>query len=681
MKINDKLITLFSLFLLLSLPSVNAADILGHEVGLDDAAMGAVGAVAGGLAVVGAAAVIGVSAPLIVVGAVAVVGAVGVNYAYRQFTGKDNPNGEEGGVTGAKNTNVSNDEFVNNTEIKSRLLEGYKIYSEEAAAADLVNIKDTIKSHIVTYSMERDGQLSQFSIDIKGSNKVYGFSAFPLQLDFKEAITGSANKSYVQINSVHVYLIDEDGRKWEGKTYADNFRLQSESEYPDDAEYTINMILKSPDPYVGKAQNLATGTFNRKDLDELINAEVKKFELFVDIEGEAVLYREDSYFDEECQSYRAKEVYDKTETIDTSLHTFDIYNGIQNGKYEVAGCSGTLPTDFIHYTTPIAYHSWSNGAVSNIVMRVWSSPCHAYNSTASYKYMALGVPENLEPVDVTLKDDFQAAILRLDSDDSASVAGIPSKGSFADIPKDYGRMTQLSLTYNKLDSTIAFENYFIIYGEVDDDLKSLPIWAVIKPDIAVCENILVTLSTDEKEEIITLLQDGEVSESDKLRLNELADISELSAKNKLDALNVKASKYSDNSKASTAYNNAIKDYGKAMEYTEKIKTETDADKIKTYFYLANDCYEPAGDYWNQAAEKYYHNLDDQGDALAENAKKLEKVAAEYEPSIWYNAGSGFKEVFNQIKTGLGLGNVDDTQLILFIFLTIVLIVIIVVKVL
>ncbi|MBA2851184.1 tetratricopeptide (TPR) repeat protein [Methanococcus maripaludis] len=666
--INSKIFSIFCIFLVAALPSASAFDVLGHDLnaGWDDVAALGIGGVALGAVAVTA------GAPILVAAGVGIGGAIVVDYAYRWATGKDAED-DRGAVTGAAKTNVSDEEYMNGSYIYEELA-GYRQYSEEAAAKDIAEIKDKLESGIGTYSFKTTGTLSDVSVSMKGPDKIYGFSAFPVQLDFDEALTGSES-SYVMIESVKIYLVDSDGVKWNERTYSDDIKLQEESnDYPEAIEeYILNFTMKAPDPYIGKAKSMITNAPDREILQELINAEVKQFELVVEIEGYAKLYKKESGYKIDAETglevWKTWEEYDKTITIDTKLTSLEAWDRIHNGAYYVDGADGSLPTKFVNEVTPIAYSSYANGATSNIIGRAWASPVHCYNSSAQYKFILVGQPENLEPVSVTIEDDYRALVLKLRDDGVATIAS-ETPGNFHDMAVHNGVTT--SLNYLKDDSTEAFETYFLVIADVDDDIDSaLPVWSLIQPRISVIDNVKYSLSEEFKEEILELLSDGSVSDTDSERITEIIEISENSLKEKQYVAESESGKYEDNEKARNAISNSLKDYEKAFEYYEKAKNTDDPEEVKVYTYLAGDIYEPAGDYWREAAEKYNLGLDDQGDALASNAEKLESLAAEYEPSLWFSAGSTISELWNEFKSGFGIGDVPDTVLIIVVVIVLV----------
>ncbi|BAP60630.1 hypothetical protein MMKA1_05130 [Methanococcus maripaludis KA1] len=671
--INSKLFSIFCIFLIATLPSAHAFSVLGHELnaGWDD--VGALGL--GGVAL-GAVAVTA-GAPVLVAAGVGVIGAIAVDSAYRWATGKDVE--ESAAVTGAAKTNVSDDEYINGT-YKYDLLAGYRQYSEESAAKDIAEIKDKLESGIGTYSFKTSGTLSDVNVSMKGPDKIYGFSAFPVQLKFDETLTGSES-SYVMIENVKIYLVDSEGVKWNEKDYTDNIKLQKNNDDHPEAieEYIINFTMKAPDPYIGKAKSQITNAPNREILQELINAEVKRFELVVEIDGHVEHYKKITKWSDELQDYITKEEHDDSVTLDTKLTTLEAWDRIHSGAYYIDGADASLPTSYINEVTPIAYSSYSNGATSNVIGRVWASPVHCYNSSSQYRFVLIGQPGNLEPVPVTIEDDYRALVLKLRDDGVASIAS-DTPGNFHDMSTYTGLTT--SLNYLKDSSTEAFETYFLVVADVDDGIDSaLPVWCLIKPRISVIDNVKYSLNEEFKEEILELMSDGSISDSDSQRITEIIQMSEESLKEKQYVAESESEKYNDNEKARNAILNSLEDYEKAFEYYEKAKNTDDPEEVKVYTYLAGDVYEPAGDYWKEAAAKYNLGLDDQGDALASNAEKLESLASEYEPSLWFTAGSTISDWWNQFKSGFGIGDVPDTVLIIVVVIVLVCGAAIVIKVL
>ncbi|MCS3922596.1 hypothetical protein M2325_001292 [Methanococcus voltae PS] len=671
-----KLISIL-LSLLLIQPAC-AIDIFGHDVGVDDGLAGVVGG-AGGFWF-GTAVVLPVAAGLVAAGtapvwlpAVAVIGCVAVgavvaDAGWRYLSGKDNTDAAV--VTGEKN--VSNTNYINNTEAYQKIA-GFKQYSEESAARDILELRNTLDSSICNYNYKTEGTLSDVIINLEGPERIYGFSAFPISVELTEAITGSENKSYVNIDYISIYLVDSSGRKWNEKRINDIPTLWKDCEEHegDIHKVSYNVTMKAPDPYIGKANSMISNIPNRDTLKELMDAEVKKFEIIVEVHGNAQLYKIErtSHTSEDGHTYtRESEEFDKTININTKLKSLDAWNNEKNGKYYTNGASASLPVDYINNLELIAYAGYSNGATSNIISRTWASCTHVYNSSSKYRFVAIGQPKNLEPVPVTITDDYRAVVLRLNSNSSNLVSQTP--GNFHDMGVHSEVQTALNYLYNK--NTETYETYFLVVADVDDGYSKVPIWYITRPLVSVINNLKYSISDEDRKEIADLTADGSISESDRKRINEIIDLAEKSTKQKRDVVESKSnSGYYTNENAKVASKNAINDYSKALEYLQKSKTTDNPEDVKRYTYLSASCYEPAGDYWSQAAEKYEQGYTEEAEALANNAKKLEELAKEYEPSVLFAGGQALLEKFHEIKSGLGIAHVPDET---FIIVAIILII-------
>ncbi|MBP2143845.1 hypothetical protein J2127_001013 [Methanococcus voltae] len=651
-----------------------AIDVFGHDVGMDDGLAVGVGGMAGlavaGTVVTAVAAVVTLPAwgPLAIVAGCAIGGAIVADSVYRWATGKDNTDAAV--VTGEKN--VSNTNYINNTEAYQKIA-GFKQYSEEASARDILELRNTLDSSICNYNYKTEGTLSDVIINLEGPEKIYGFSAFPISVELTEAITGSENKSYVNIDYISIYLVDSSGRKWNEKRINDIPTLWKDCEEHEEDIHKVyyNVTMKAPDPYIGKANSMISNIPNRDTLKELMDAEVKKFEIIVEVHGNAQLYKIErtSHTSEDGHTYtRESEEFDKTININTKLKSLDAWNNEKNGKYYTNGASASLPVDYINNLELIAYAGYSNGATSDIISRTWASCTHVYNSSSKYRFVAIGQPNNLEPVPVTITDDYRAVVLRLDSNSSSLVSQTP--GNFKDMGVHSEVQTALNYLYNK--NTETYEIYFLVVADVDDGYSKVPIWYITKPLISVINNLKYSISNEDKQEIADLTADGAISESDRTRINEILDLAEKSTKQKKDVVEDKQnSGYYQNQDAKIASKNAIDDYSKALEYLQKSKTTDNPEDVKRYTYLSSSCYEPAGDYWSQAAEKYEQGYTEEAEALANNAKKLEELAKEYEPSVLFTGGQALLEKFHEIKAGLGISHVPDET---FIIVAIILII-------
>ncbi|ACV25398.1 hypothetical protein [Methanocaldococcus fervens] len=573
------------------------------------------------------------------------------------------------------------------SDYRYKYLAGYKVYSENASAADLNEIKYKLKSSLVSYETQNSGSITDLDVKLKGADKIYGFSVFPVQIILTESIPSSLpQQSYVEINSIKVYLVDSDGRKWSEKDFTDTLIFRDPNAHTDEPDgeeqydpdsyltkYELNLTLKTPDPYLGKARLAAQGSADLKTLRELMNATVKKFQVVVEIEGEAKLYKweeveVDTDGDGKPDTTEWRAEYDKTVPIDIKMVSLSAWNHINNGAYHVDGAEGSLPTAYSNVDELIAYATDVNGAVSNFVGRVWATPCHVYQSTAQYRFCLIGEPDNLEPVPVTISDDYASIGMRIRADGVGSIGDL-SKGSFGEmgIRKDE---TILSLYYTKENDTVGYEVYFVLFGQVEDECGSEPIWLVIKPHIAVLDNIKLAGNDERMKEIESLLSDGKVSTEDIQLIQQKADMMINELMEKKAQVEASLDRYKTNEKAYEDAKKAISCYEKAIDYLKDMKSTADPNMIRTDFYLAQN-YEMEGDYYRQAAEYRLIGLDNQAEALEGQAGKIHEDSAKYEPSMWFSAGSTLGNIWQQFKAGLGIDWVPDWVLILVVVILVV----------
>ena len=660
----EKILSIFVIIMYIFEP-VSAFEIFGHEVNTNiDVDWTDPASIVGGAAVGAAVAfAFGTGVGEAAIGA-AVVGALVAEGANKLFLHNSNDAQYTGGEQVTNLSQASENR-------KNKLLAGYIVYSQQAAANDTVRIRQKLASHLTSYETQNSGSITDVDVSLKGADKIHGFSVFPIQIDLKESVPSSLpQQSHVDINSIKVYLVDEDGRKWSEKTFNRKLTFRDPNAYLDEpngneqydegeylTRYLLNMTLKTPDPYVGKARLASQGSANAEDLEELVNANVKKFQIVVEFSGQAVLYKWEHHVERDDSGAVIKEwwdaEYDKTVPVNLKMTSLSAWNHIANGKYVIDGVSGSLPTSYSNEENLVPYKTYANGAVSNIIGRCWASPCHVFESSAQYKFVFLGEPDNLEPVPVLISDDYAALPLRIRSDGSGLLGGQPSKGSIGEIGYAFDDGTILSLYYTKSNDTVGYRAYMVIYATAKDEVGSEPIWLILKPDIAVLDNTKLAGSDDRLKEIDDLLKDGKVSTEDIQQIQQKCDIMINDLQNKKASLEASLDKYKSNDKAYDNAKTALDCYEKALDNLKDAKASANPNEIRTKLYLAQN-YEMEGDYYRQAAEYRLVGLDEQAGTLEKQGNVLQEDSKQYEPSVWFAGGSQIHDIVMQIASGLGL---------------------------
>ena len=619
-------------------------------------------------------------------------------------------------VTGGKVP--TKNETVYDTDVKSKF-GNLQAYSDNASARDLNQLRLQLSSSLTTYDFETEGSLADIRISIKGPEKIYGFSPFPIQVHIHAPSSKEPPQNCVHITKVSAYVLDESGRKWYEDVWTGDLVLRPKSWWYPDAlgeDWTFNFTLKAPDPYVGKAKNFVQGTANYKTAEELLNANISKFEVVVEVQGYREVWRWEgsstTWNDLKKRGYRIDgtyvyniegkpvgkfEMYDsetgegifytpefvKNVNLNTKAKTLSAYNHLQNGRYYIGGSEGSLPAKFGDIREFTAYGMYANGASSLIVGRCWATPVHLFDSTADYKFVVIANPDNMEPIKVNIIDDYKMVVFRL-LDDGTWVIADQVPGSFGNM-EDYHAPVTSTLYYKHDNRTIGYNTYFVVYATVKihndcGNVREYPIWVIFKPKISVLINKEVVLRDKQTEEIVKIIDDGKVTEQEAQSLKNIADSAISQLKQKKYSAEALANKYANNPKAKEYAEKAAEYYQKAIDYLEDMKNSNDASIIVKDWKIAKN-YEMVGDYYYDAAQKEYYGQHDQADADVKNAEKLIEDTKQYEPSVWFSAGSWLGDAWQQFKSGLGFGNVPDWVLIIVVVIIIIGVAIIVLKVL
>lgn len=639
--------SIFSIILLLLMPNAYAFELFGHEVNVDT---GDVASLAVGAAVAGAAIVL---AP--VVAGVVIGGGIAANYIYRELTGK---NSNDGAVVTDGNVPTTG-ELVNDTDITSTLV-NLQSNAEEEASKDILALRQQLQSSMVSYDIETSGSLADIRVGIKGSDKIYGFSGFPLSVNIYAPCAVDPSENKVHIQEVTAYVKDTvTGQIWWKQTWTGDQILRNN-------DYTWNFLLKTPDPYYGKAKSIIDNIANKETLEELLKAEVNKFEVHVEINGYREVWAWKTVTHEDGTTTEVL-VHVRDDQISADITSLSAWLHESSGMYEIDGAEGSLPAKFADVRDYTAYKIIANGAVSNLIARAWATPVHIFDSTADYKLCFLANPDYFGLLQPTITDDVAVITFRTQYDGSSAISS-QVKDSFGDL----GTINTIatSLNYKTVENTVAFDTYVLMYATVKSGDRELPIWLIAKPAITVLSNKEVVFSDEKVTEIASILQKDEITEQDIEQIKQIATTMKAELeKKKQTATDLKA-KCANNDVAEKYAEKSIDYYGKAIRALDELQSTNNAEQIATQLKLAKN-YEMIADYYADATEKALYGQIEQAEIDVENAQKLEEVTKQYEPSVWFSAGSWLGDSWQSFKEGFGIGTVPDWVLILVVVILIV----------
>ena len=652
----------FSIFLVISLlvmPSVYAFQIPGTDIdiGADDVKVGLFGAAVGAAVIFLAPVTVSAAA----VAGAAVVGGVVASYAYRTLI-KEPGEQSAGIITDGKN--VTKRELVNDTDVKNTLA-NLQEDVEAAASEDILALRQQLRSSMVSYDFDSEGSLADIRISIKGPDEIYGFSAFPFSVNIYAPCPEDPSENKVHIRKVSVYIKDvETGQRWWRQSWSGDEILRNN-------DHTWSFVIKAPDPHYGTARSMISGTANKETLEELLKAEVPKYEIHVEIDG----YRENWIW----KTIDGDEViyHEGNYNINAELVSLSAWLHENSGIYEIDGMEGSLPVKFADVRKYSAYKMKANGAASNFVVRAWATPVHIYDSTADYKFCFIANPDYFDPLEPVISDDISIITFRKLHDGSSVITSrvTDSFGELEDI-----NTVATSMQYRSDNNTVSFDTYFVMYGIVETDDEDLPIWLVAKPSITVLSNREVVLADERVEEIANILDKEEITEEDIERIKQTAALMKSGLEGKKQAAIDLKNKCANNNAAKKYAEKSIDYYTKAISALDKLQSTDDPGQIATQLKLSKN-YEMIGDYYADAAEKALYGQMEQAEISARNAQKLEEATKQYEPSLWFNAGSAIGDAWQSFKEGFGIGAFPDWVLILVVVVIIIGIAIIVLKIL
>jgi len=559
-------------------------------------------------------------------------------YVHSGSSGGGTPPGA-GSERNANNSTIIHDpdELPPNLDPDKVNQEAYKEIAEKTAM---------LRSDLVEYDFKESGSTGDIWARVYAPGKIYGFSAFPVQVKL------FTRKSPIEFNVVHiisvrVYLKDKNGNvKW---TRTWDYGNGSEGLNGDSAVFTT--ILKVPDPFEYVLRNaVSSNSISKELISQIFNASTQEWEIFVDVTAKREKWQSYpnatdasscekaggkwSYKDNTCY------VFDRMVDLNYHLETTSAWKHVTRAR-DVGitddGFYASLPVKFIasEYSSKyVIYQEKFAGALSNILIVSYATPVHVLNSTADYKFFIALNKGYFKPLSPTISDDFLFATVRVLKGGSWEVADKVS-GKLGTMSEDHPVDKELSAKYTAAPNVLTYRSIGIAYFELKrDDNITIPLWIIAEPQISVVQNIRAVLADKQLEEIAKLTNDGKLSKEDikKIRAQAQAWIGGLEEKIKnAEALKAKAEGI-HNEEAAEYASNAISAYKDAIDALKKVQESDDIQSLLNWLNIAKK-YEQAGDFYVNAAEKALFGDPEQAKLDAKKAKELIDLANQYKPRL------------------------------------------------
>ncbi|WP_324734945.1 hypothetical protein VFC49_07015 [Thermococcus sp. SY098] len=528
--------------------------------------------------------------------------------------------------------------------------------AQQEAYKQLAKYTQMLMSDFVSYDYQQQGSLGDLKVEVYGPDKVYGFSAFPVQVKITVA-KKNPDWAYLHLYSVKVYVIDtETGQKLWTRTWS-----WSGDDVPllNGEEFVLGTVLKVPDDYVYMVRDAVySGTFNRNIYHNLTNAVVPRFEIGVEVQAQREMWEwKTADSQEECSSLAggSKYVYDNTtktcyiftgmadtdvvgETTSAYMHTSGVPDFGQFGNLTASAPKSMLNSEYVDMYQIFQQRLY--GALSNFEVISMATPIHVMDSTANWKFIFQAVPEYFDPlIKVNGKppvfgDDFRIIVARVIKGGEWEIAYTKST-KMTDFTTSYE--LGLPVKYTSTNDTIDYVVAGLAYLELTrDDGVKIPIWFMVVPKVSVQENIEIAFKDSRVKPLVELTNKSQVTAADIEAAQQLVNtIKQELEKKKLQADELRAKAETMNipegieyaKRAKEAYDKAEKGLDKYLEEVKKGKDKKWALNWLNYARKMED----AGDFWLNAAIKATNGLKEQAKWNAEQAQNIEALAKQYEP--------------------------------------------------
>ena len=506
-----------------------------------------------------------------------------------------------------------------------------------------------LRSDLTKYDFTEDGATGDLWAEVYAPQKVYGFSAFPVQVDIHVA-KSNIPFSVVHIRSIRVYVKEDNSstalwtRTWDYGSAG--------SEGLNGEEVVYSTILKVPDPYAYKVkQMLDSGQIDKNLVLEIFkNATTKPWEIFVDVSAYREEWQNDpQYTDKDsCTAQPQHKWDDNTSTCYVFVKNVDINYHVQTTS---AWRHVTMANDLailnqgMYASLPVKFaktglkSKWSlyqesfTGAVSDFIILTYASPVHVMGSTADYRFYIAPNPGYFDPVSVNMTDDFRFFTVRVKTGGSWELADSVF-GNLGGL-NDAGTPKELNAHYTTAADVLTYNTLGVAYFTINrKDGQKIPIWEIVWPKVSVEPNERTVMDDTQIQQLVTLVNQSAIDNETLAQLksdiqamvnglNDKLQTAQAIEKNAEGVKNTQAAGYAK--KAEMAYKYAIDALNHAASSNDK-------QTILNYLNAAKK-YEQAGDFYMSAAKKALYGAPEQAKLDAQMGDQLSNLASQYEPHI------------------------------------------------
>lgn len=571
--------------------------------------------------------------------------AIGGYLGYRSSSSSSNDNGDALNYQAAQNATTADltddEDTVKNT---AKVLDD----TQQEAYKQIAELNAMLRSDLTQYDFVETGATGDLWARIYAPQKVYGYSAFPVQV---KVFTSKSNIpfSVVHIKSVSIYLKTNDSsvQLWK-RTWS--YGAGSQGLNGQDVVYST--ILKVPDPYASEIkQMLDSGQVNKKLILELFNnATTKPWEIFVDISAYREIWQSDPQYTNKtaCEAQPNHKWDANTSTcyefvrnaeIDYHVQTTSAWKHVTMAN-DLAilneGMYASLPVKFATTTLKskwVLYQESFTGAVSDFIILTYANPVHVMGSTADYKFYIAPNPGYFSPLNVNMTDDFRFFTIRVRTGGNWELADTVF-GNLGEL-KEAGVPKELNAKYTTASDVLTYYTLGIAYFEIHrDDGLTIPVWEVVWPKVSVEQNTRVVMDDTQIQQLVTLVNQSKITEDDLAKikaqiqswingLNEKLQTAKALEQNAEGVGNTQAAAYAK--KAEMAYQYAI----------DALNHAASSDQKQTILNWLNAAkkYEQAGDFYLNAAKKSQYGAPEQAALDAKMGDQLIDLGKQYTPHV------------------------------------------------